>query len=221
LGTNGWYTGNVTVQWTVSSVTKILSQSGCASHTLTGNTKGTTYTCTAANAAGSTSQSVTIKRDASPPVIHASASPAANSAGWHDKPVTVTFTGTDALSGIAGCTPPVVFSSEVVNANAVGDCTNMAGLSGTPLTLSGISIDLTPPVVTVNVPTSGAVYARNSTVLASYACTDALSGVTSCSAATASGSALPTGTKGAKTLTVTGTDRAGNVTKTSISYSVN
>jgi hypothetical protein len=208
------------VQWAVSSATKILSESGCSTHTLTGNTKGTTYTCTATNAAGTTSRSVTVKRDATAPVVHAVASPAANSAGWRNRVVTVTFTDNDAVSGIASCTAPAVLSTEGANQSASGTCTDNAGLTGAPVTASGISIDLTPPAVTVSVPTNGAVYARGSTVLASYACTDALSGVKSCSAPTANGSALPTGTSGTKTFTVTGTDLAANTTKTTISYSV-
>jgi hypothetical protein len=220
IGANSWYTSNVTVQWSVTSPTKILSEYGCNSQTLTQNTKGISYTCTAKNAAGTASQSVTLKRDATAPTVRASMSPGANSAGWHDEPVTITFTGTDAASGIANCSLPVTLSIEGANQSTTGDCTNNAGITGTPVTVKD-SIDLTPPVLSVTVPANGAVYPHGSTVRASFTCTDSLSGVKSCNGSTTNGGALPTGTKGAKTFTVMGTDVAGNAAKATVSYTVN
>ena len=53
--------------------------------------------------------------DNDPPIIHAAVSPAANAAGWNNSPVTVTFTCSDATSGIANCPPPQVVSNEGAN----------------------------------------------------------------------------------------------------------
>ena len=46
LGTNGWYTSNVTVNWIVTGAA---NSSGCDAKTLTTDTTGTTLTCTASD----------------------------------------------------------------------------------------------------------------------------------------------------------------------------
>jgi hypothetical protein len=91
---------------------------------------------------------VTIKLDATPPIAFATASPAPNAAGWNNTNVTVTFTGTDALSGIASCTAPVVLSTEGTGLSASGVCIDFAGNVSAPATVSGIKIDKTAPVTT-------------------------------------------------------------------------
>jgi len=69
LGANGWYTGDVSVDWSASdSVSDIDSSSGCTTTSLTSDTAGKTLTCTATNGAGLTTQSsVTVKIDRSAP----------------------------------------------------------------------------------------------------------------------------------------------------------
>jgi HYR domain len=69
LGANGWYVGDVSVNWAVSdSVSDVASSSGCAATTLTADTAGMTLTCSATNGAGLTTQrSVTVKIDRSAP----------------------------------------------------------------------------------------------------------------------------------------------------------
>jgi hypothetical protein len=67
-GSNGWYTSNVGVDWTVSDPQSAISaQSGCNDFSVTSDQNATTYTCTATSAGGSSSDSVTIKRDATQP----------------------------------------------------------------------------------------------------------------------------------------------------------
>ncbi|HSC72959.1 MAG TPA: HYR domain-containing protein [Gaiellaceae bacterium] len=69
LGANGWYTGDVSVSWSVSDpVSDVDSSSGCGTATLTSDTGGTTLTCSATNGAGLTTQrSVTVKIDRTAP----------------------------------------------------------------------------------------------------------------------------------------------------------
>jgi hypothetical protein len=68
LGNNGWYTSNVGVDWSVSDAeSAISSQSGCGDLSVTSDQQETTYTCTATSAGGTSTESVTIKRDATPP----------------------------------------------------------------------------------------------------------------------------------------------------------
>ena len=70
-GSNGWYTVNVLVDWTViDPETTITSSTGCNDTTLSTDTVGATYTCTATSAGGTTSvTTTTIKRDATAPTL--------------------------------------------------------------------------------------------------------------------------------------------------------
>jgi hypothetical protein len=70
LGTNGWYRSDVNVTWNVvDDESAISSTSGCDETNITADTTETTLTCTATSAGGTSSESVTIKRDATAPVV--------------------------------------------------------------------------------------------------------------------------------------------------------
>ena len=84
-----------------------------------------------------------------------------------------------------------------------------------------IKKDSVKPAVTITTPANGASYALHSAVYAAYACTDATSGVDTCSGTVADGAAIKTGSAGTKKFTVTSTDNAGNKTTQSVSYTVN
>jgi len=145
LGNNGWYTGNVSVTWSVSDPESAIgTQSGCGPAAITADTSaaGTTLTCSATSAGGTSSKSVTIRRDA------------------------------------------------------------------------------TLPAVTVTRPASGASYALNQDVTASFACSDALAGIATCSGTVANGSEIDTSSGGSKSFVVTAFDQAGNSTTKTVFYSV-
>ena len=71
LGSNGWYTADVTLNWSViDRETGIASSSGCGTSMLTADTPGITLTCSATNGVGLTnSASVTFKIDRTGPDI--------------------------------------------------------------------------------------------------------------------------------------------------------
>ncbi len=76
LGNNGWYVGPVNISWSVvDNESAISSQSGCSSTTLSDDTSGTTLTCSATSAGGTSTDSVTIKIDQTNPTVVCSASP--------------------------------------------------------------------------------------------------------------------------------------------------
>ncbi len=101
LGNNGWYRSNVTVSWSVTDPeSPVTSTSGCGTTILTGDTPGTTLTCTATSAGGTDSDSVTVKIDKTDPLISSSRSVAPNANGWNKTGVTVSYIASDALSGI-------------------------------------------------------------------------------------------------------------------------
>jgi len=206
LGDSGWYTSNVNVSWTVTdSNSAITSQTGCGPTTVSVDTASVTFTCTATSAGGMASQSVTLKRDATAPVATATAAPAPNGNGWNNTGVTVTFTGTDGLSGIASCTAAAVLV-EGAGQSASGTCTDNAGNVSDPATASDINVDKTNPVVAVTGVTDGATYNVGGVPAAGCTTTDALSGVATPATLSTAGGPLAT-----VTVTCAGaTDEAGN-----------
>ena len=100
VGTNGWYTGDVTVTWSVLDPQSSVVTSGCGLSRITTDTGGTTLTCTATSHGGTSSASVTVKRDATPPAVTCTPTP---SRMWPPNgklvSVAVDVTVSDAASG--------------------------------------------------------------------------------------------------------------------------
>jgi hypothetical protein len=91
--------------------------------------------------------------DMTPPVVIATAAPPANSAGWNNSNVTVSFSCTDNLSGVASCPAQQIVASEGQNQNISGPATDVAGNAATGSIV--LSIDKTPPaIVQVSTPAS-------------------------------------------------------------------
>jgi hypothetical protein len=207
LGNNGWYVSDVTVTWTVTDPeSEVTSTSGCGETIIGSDTDGVTLTCTATSAGGTSSESVTIKRDATAPTISGSRSPAANAYGWNNEKVTVSFTCDDELSGVASCEPDVTLTGEGEGQLVTGTAVDRAGNSASA-TVSGINIDKTPPTATGSASPAANAYGWNNTdVTVSFSGTDALSGIDSCSAPVVLSS------EGAdQSASGTCTDKAGNV----------
>ena len=199
----------------------ISARIGCGTTNVIWDTAGRTFTCSATSSGGTNSVSVTIKRDTRAPTATASALPVANSAGWRKGPVSVSFSGADTLSGGVTCDPPVVLSGEGRNQSAAGYCQDAAGNRSAQARARGISIDLTAPGVTLTTPANQSVYRRNQTVRANYSCSDALSGVQSCVGTVANGQPINTSRRVTNaTFSVVATDRAGNQTTRTVTYSV-
>src|SRR5207249_704658 len=69
-----------------------------------------------------------IKIDRTPPVISGAATTSPNGAGWYSGAVTVHFTCTDNLSGVASCPSDKVISSDGANQSVTSDtATDKAG----------------------------------------------------------------------------------------------
>ena len=142
-GANGWYTSNVGLSWTVTDPeSRIRATTGCGSVSITSDTPGHTYTCTATSRGGTSSKSVTIRRDA------------------------------------------------------------------------------TLPGATIATPVNAGTYGVGQAVMASYSCSDAMSGVAGCAGPVANGAAIDTASIGTKTFAVTATDSAGNVRTATATYKV-
>lgn len=158
--------------------------------------------------------------DTAPPVITSARTPAPNANGWNNTDVTVTFTCTDAGSGVG--TPPI--SPQVVSAEGAGQsvsasCTDNAGNSASA-TVSGINIDKTPPSITIVALVNGATFLLNQAAAASYTCNGGLSGIATCAGPVANGANMNMSSPGSKTFTVNATDGAGNTASLTNSYTV-
>jgi hypothetical protein len=145
-GEGGWYTSDAGVSFSVSDPeSAVASTDGCGDTTVSADTAGTTYTCTATSAGGTNSDSVTVKRDATPPEIAFS-----GNAGTYTvaQAVAITCNASDALSGVASSTCPNVASgtgwglglgSHTVTATA----TDAAGNTSTKDTSFTVTVDPT------------------------------------------------------------------------------
>ena len=107
-GQNGWYKSNVSVDWTVvDNESAISSQSGCDDFSVTSDQQATTYTCTATSAGGTSSDSVSIKRDATKPTnVQFSGGGLSDGASYDfgNVPAAPTeCTADDATSGLSTC----------------------------------------------------------------------------------------------------------------------
>jgi hypothetical protein len=99
LGNNGWYRSAVSVAWSVAANGPSGETHACPAATLAMDSPGATYGCTATSGAGlSTSESRTIKRDATAPSIAFN-----GNAGIYtvDQSVAITCHAADGLSGLA------------------------------------------------------------------------------------------------------------------------
>ena len=143
LGANGWYTSNVTVNWTVTGVP--LNSTGCGATTLTTDTPGITLTCTASDATSTVTKSHTFKIDKTPPAVTASPSRPPDANGWYNHALSVAFSGTDPTSGIASCTSGAYSGPDNPSASVSGSCTDQAGNVGSAS--FGLEYDSTPPVL--------------------------------------------------------------------------
>lgn len=110
----GWYTSNVSVEWSVTDDESAPTASGCDTQAVTSDTAGETFTCTATSLGGTTTESVTIKRDTTGPAI--ASTTAGPSILWAPNnkmvPVTVAVSADDEGSAGVVCTINSVTSNE-------------------------------------------------------------------------------------------------------------
>lgn len=129
--------------------------------------------------------------------------------------MTVSFSGTDSLSGIASCDADVVLG-EGAGQSASGVCTDNAGNVSAPASVTDINVDQTAPVVTVTGVIDGGTYLLGNEPTLGCSTSDALSGVDV--EATLAVSGGPVGTFTADC--VGALDLAGNAGVASATYTV-
>ncbi len=123
LGNNGWYTSNVSVSWSVvDNESTIAMTSGCNTQTVTSDTAGVTFTCSATSTGGTDSKSVIIKVDKTVPTCSVTATPNTLWPPNHKLAnISTSVTVTDSGSGANGFTLLSVSSSEADSGLATDD----------------------------------------------------------------------------------------------------
>ena len=143
-GCGGWFRGNVTVTWSYDP-TGVTSTTGCGAAVVTQDTGGVTLTCTVYYGGPFYGNSVTVRKDASPPSVNGSLARDPDGNGWYTKPIPFSFSGDGGPSGIASCTSGTYGGPDGGAVSIGGTCTDGAGNSAS--TNITIKYDATPPDV--------------------------------------------------------------------------
>lgn len=145
---NGWNNTAVTVTFTCADQANLSDLVSCVPATtdLTTEGKGQEVTGTATDGAGNQQTAkATVDIDLTAPTATPSADRPANPAGWYRAPVTVSTACTDALSGVAACPASQTYTEGTAQAYT-GTAVDAAG-NTTPVSLTGINVDLTAPTL--------------------------------------------------------------------------
>src|SRR5919108_489735 len=211
LGSAGWYTSNVTVNWSVvDSESIILSTSGCNTVTLNPNTTGTELTCRAESDGGVSTVSKTFKIDKTPPSATATPSRGVDANGWYNHALNVGFTGSDGTSGLDSCSPAATYAGpDTLGTSVSGTCRDKAGNTA-PASLA-LKYDATAPGATGSARAPDANGWHNHAVTVTFQGSDGMSGIDACTQVTYAGPDDPS-----VALTGTCVDRAGNRSSSSV-----
>jgi hypothetical protein len=204
---DGWYNHPVRIDWSGSDGTSGIAS--CTTRTYGGpddSNADPVGTCTDA-AGNSASRDFSLEYDATGPTVAVTPARPADHAGWYNHAVSISWSGTDATSGVDSCTPTVTYSGpDSSNASSGGGCTDHAGNSASPPPLS-FKYDATAPVTAIapaRLPDLNGWY--NHPVAIGWRGTDRASGVASCSSLVYSGPDT-----GSDSRLGTCTDKAGNM----------
>ena len=141
LGANGWYVSTVHVTWTIAPLGYI-SATGCNPTTVS-NDGVTNFDCIVKWTGATLERTFAVNVDKKAPAVHGVLSRPPDANGWYNKPVTIAFAGTDATSGIAGCSSATYNGPATTNAVVSGTCTDRAGNVGRSTV--HLAYDSTPP----------------------------------------------------------------------------
>jgi hypothetical protein len=164
------------------------------------------------NAGNTGTDAASFQIDQTDPTASASRTPAANTYGWNNSDVTVSFSGTDNLSGVASCDDDIVLG-EGASQSASGNCTDAAGNVSDPASITDINIDKTAPSVSC---VAISFVLNQPGAMVSAGVSDALAGAVDATVSTS----VSTSSVGSFSVNLTGQDKAGNQTTVSCAYAV-
>jgi hypothetical protein len=144
LGNGGWYRSNVTVTWTVlDGQSAITARTGCTANSVTADTAGMTFTCSATSGGGTTATTVTVKRDATPPTASYGAHPATYTV---DQTIAIGCMTSDAGSGVATSCQPVAGPAYTFGLGSVTRSSTASDVAGnTRIATTSFTVTVTAP----------------------------------------------------------------------------
>ena len=177
----GWYNGDVSISWSSTDPSPSSGTPTQPPNTLASTEGEHTYTSEpSCDPAGHCATgSLTLFIDKSPPLINYSLGSQPNANGWHDSDVTVSFECSDSISGVQSCPSPVTVG-EGTNQTVMGTAIDKAGNSS----VLEVTLNIDKSIPTINhslTPAANANGWNNSDVTVSFGCSDAASGIFSCS----------------------------------------
>jgi hypothetical protein len=210
---NGWNNTNVTVTFTCTPGSNPI-QSCPSPVVVTSEAANQVISGTVTDTAGLTATtSAAVSLDKTLPSITASVSPAPNANGWNTTPVTVNFTCTDNLSGIATCPTSQQVTSPGANQVVTGSATDRAG--NTASTSATVNISTTLPTITATVSTPPNANGWNNTsVTVSFQCSG------SANPLQCSGPQVVNREGASQAITGTVTDAAGQTASTTVAINI-
>jgi hypothetical protein len=181
---HGWYNHALSIGWVGNDALSGLAS--CSAPTAySGPDNGSALASgSCSDLAGNTAAaSFAFQYDATPPTVSATADRGADANGWYNHALSVSFAGSDALSGDVTCDPAVDYSGpDGAAAQVSGGCSDAAGNRGTAGL--GFKYDATPPEVTATASRPADANGwYNHALGVSFAGEDALSGGVTCSPA--------------------------------------
>ena len=121
-GLNGWYVSDVSVNWTIVDLESTFHiYSGCVNQIINFDSSGLNLDCVASSEGGTTSESITIKRDTTAPDVIFT-TPAAGVVYVLNQVVTADWDASDATSGLASSSGSVN-SGQLVDTSTAGNFT--------------------------------------------------------------------------------------------------
>jgi hypothetical protein len=136
---------NVTINWSIEPI-GYLGSEGCDALTVATDTADRLVTC---HVWWADQSDITVKihihRDATAPTVNEAPARPPDANGWYNRPVTVTFSGTDATSQIASCTQATYAGPDSPNTSVSGSCRDNAG--NQTAASYALKYDATPPTV--------------------------------------------------------------------------
>jgi hypothetical protein len=220
VGAHDWYRGSsggnyIVVHWSVSDPEGgIIETIGCEpAIQIPGPNTGTRRTCSATSGGGTTTITTKLlKIDATPPITSASPSRSPNGAGWYRAPLSISWRGTDATSGIDSCRAPLAYSGpDTTGSSKSGSCTDLAGNSSSDSFLLKYDHVAPSTVATPSRAPNAAGWYRAPLSIGWHA-SDLTSGVASCSSSRTYGGPDTMGTSESGSCT----DIAGNSSSTAV-----
>jgi alpha-tubulin suppressor-like RCC1 family protein len=176
----GWYRDDVVVDFVCTETLSGLAAPCPAAYTFTQQGRDLTYQVPVLDIAGNVGQAGrTLSIDRTAPSIVASATTAANAAGWYRANVSVAFACSDALSGLNGSCPAAQTLS-MEGAAVASTAQTIQDYAGNTATSNVVTakIDKTAPALVASVsPQANAAGWHRGNATVSYNCSDALSGI--------------------------------------------